>query len=236
MIRWAEQRLLIVAPHPDDELLGCGALISLVKRSGGQVFVLFVTVGDTRDYSAAGLSTMIEREREIEEVVKFCGIDGHHLALPGDEYHLKLDALPRQRLIGLIERDGPMSLAEVRPTVVAIPDLTSYNQDHRAVARAAVTALRPGPATDRHRPAVVLAYEEVADGWSAEAVPPRNFHVAVDPADLDHKIEGLRRYASQWRAHPHTRSEKALRALAAVRGVQCGADLAEAYHCLRFIA
>lgn len=235
MIEWADQRLLVIAPHPDDELLGCGALINRVKRSGGQVFVLFLTVGDTRDYSAAGHSTMGEREREIDDVVKLLGIDGHHLALPGEEYHLRLDALPRQRLIDVIERDGPLSIAEVRPTVVAIPDLTSYNQDHRAVADAAVTALRPGPADDRHQPAAVLMYEEVADGWSAEAVPPRDFHVAVDPVDLDRKIEGLRRYASQWRAHPHTRSEKALRALAAVRGVQCGADLAEAFHCLRFV-
>lgn len=235
MIDWANQRLLVVAPHPDDELLGCGALINLVKRSGGEVFVLFLTVGDTRDYSAAGLSTMSEREREIEDVVKFFGIDGHHLALPGDRHHLKLDALPRQRLIDLIERDGPLSIAEIRPSVVLIPEISSYNQDHRAAAHAAITALRPGPAADRHRPGAVLMYEEVPDGWSGEEVAPRDFFVPVEPVDLDQKIEGLRRYASQWRAHPHTRSEKALRALAAIRGVQCGTDLAEAFHCLRLV-
>jgi hypothetical protein len=77
-------------------------------------------------------------------------------------------------------------------------------------------------------------YEEVADGWSGETVSPRNFYVDIEPVDLDRKIEGLRRYTSQWRSHPHTRSEEALRALAAVRGAQSGTHLAEAFHCLRF--
>jgi LmbE family N-acetylglucosaminyl deacetylase len=233
MIDWGNQRLLVVAPHPDDELLGCGGVINRVKRSGGQVFVLFLTVGDTRDYTPAGLSTRGEREREIEDVAKFFDLDGHHLALPGDEFHLRLDHLPQQRLVDMLERDSPLSVAEVRPSVVLIPEITSYNQDHRAVARAAITALRPGAAAERHRPALVLGYEEVADGWSGETITPRDFYVAIEPIDLDQKMEGLRRYASQWRTHPHTRSEEALRALAAVRGVQCGERFAEAFHCLR---
>jgi LmbE family N-acetylglucosaminyl deacetylase len=236
MIDWESQRLLVVAPHPDDELLGCGGLINRVKRAGGQVFVLFLTVGDTRDYSVAGGSTEDEREREIEEVAKFFGLDGHHLTLPGAEFHLKLDRLPRQRLIDILERDAPLSIAEVRPSVVLIPEISSYNQDHRAVAHAAITALRPGPTAERHQPSMVLGYEEVADGWSGESVSPRDFYVSLDPIDLDQKIEGLRRYASQWRPHPHTRSEEALRALAAVRGGQCGERFAEAFHCLRLTA
>src|SRR5919197_1528921 len=152
MINWGDQRLLVVAPHPDDELLGCGGLINRVKRSGGQVYVHFLTVGDTRDYSQTGRSTRDEREREIEEVAKFFDLDGHHLALPGDEFHLKLDRLPRQRVVDIIERDSPLSIAEVRPSIVLIPEVTSYNQDHRAAAQAAITALRPGPAGDRHQP------------------------------------------------------------------------------------
>ncbi|MEV0398691.1 PIG-L family deacetylase [Actinoallomurus sp. NPDC050550] len=233
-IDWADQRLLVVAPHPDDELLGCGALMSRVKRAGGEVFVLFVTVGDTRDFSRTGRSTGVEREREVDDVAKYINLDGHHLALPGEEFHLRLDQLPQQRLVDLIERDGPLAVSEIRPSVVLIPELSSYNQDHRAVAAAAITALRPGPRRDRHQPDLILMYEEVADGWSGETVSPRNFHVVVEPVDLDRKIEGLRRYTSQWRTHPNTRSEEALRALAAIRGAQCGEPLAEAFHCLRW--
>jgi LmbE family N-acetylglucosaminyl deacetylase len=233
VVDWSGQRLLVVAPHPDDELLGCGGLINLVKRSGGQVFVLFVTVGDTRDLSSAGLSTGREREDEIQQVAKLFDLDGIDLALPGDEYHLRLDGLPQQRLIDLIERGSPLSVSQVRPSVVALPELSSYNQDHRSVAHAAITALRPGPAQERHQPALVMMYEEVADGWSGAAISPRNLYVGIEPADLDRKIEGLRCYASQWRTHPHTRSEEAIRALAAVRGVQCGRPLAEAFNCLR---
>lgn len=236
MIDWADQRLLVVAPHPDDELLGCGGLINRVKRSGGEVFVLFMTCGDTREYSPAGRSTARERQREIDEVTKFFDLDGHHLALPGERYHLRLDQVPQGRLVDVMERDSPLAISAIRPSVVLLPEITSYNQDHRAVAQAGITALRPGPGPDRHQPPLVLMYEEVADGWRAEPIPPRNFHVAIDPVDLDQKMEGLRCYASQWRSHPHTRSEEALRALAAVRGAQCGAPLAEAFHCLRCTA
>ena len=236
IIDWAKQRLLVIAPHPDDELLGCGGLINLVKRSGGQVFVLFLTVGDTKDFSDSGRSTGREREQEIEEVAKFFDLDGYHLALPGDDYHLRLDDLPRQRLLDLLERDNPLSVSKMRPSVVLLPEITSYNQDHKSAAHAAISALRPGPSGDRHQPAMVLMYEEVADGWSGEAIAPRNFYVGIEPIDLDQKMEGLRCYASQWREHPHTRSEEALRALAVVRGVQCGQPLAEAFNCLRFTA
>ena len=197
MIDWASQRLLVVAPHPDDELLGCGGLINLVKRSGGQVFVLFLTVGDTRDYSQAGQSTGSEREREIEEVAKFFDLDGYHIALPGSDYHLQLDHQPQQRLIDLLERDNPLCISEVRPSVVLLPEISSYNQDHKSAAYAGITALRPGPWGERHQPTMVLMYEEVADGWSGESISPRNFYVGIESIDLDRKIEGLRRYASQ---------------------------------------
>ena len=56
-VDWSRQRVLVLAPHPDDEVLGCGGLMSRVKDAGGEVYVHFLTVGDTADFSAAGLST-----------------------------------------------------------------------------------------------------------------------------------------------------------------------------------
>lgn len=237
-MNWSHHRLLIIAPHPDDEAIGCGGLISRVKHDGGQVFVLWMTIADIRDYSAAGLSTADQRRTEMAHAVAFWPLDGTHLALPGERYNLRLDTVPHTELVDLLERgDHHLTLTALEPTVVAIPDPNSYNQDHAAVGAAAVSALRPGPDTYRHQPDLVLAYEEVGDPWTGHATHPAvNFFVGLTATDLDRKIDGLRLHTSQWRPHPHTRSEEALRGLAAVRGAQSGTMFAEAFRCLRWRA
>lgn len=235
-VDWSEQRVLVVAPHPDDEVIGCGGLISRVKRAGGEVYVEFMTVGDTADFTAAGWSTAEERYMEIEQVVGHLKVDGYHIAFPGGQHHLRLDAGPRHELVTMLERDSPVSLTALAPTAVFVPHWTSYNQDHRTTAEAAITALRPGDAAVKPQPAIVAAYEQVADGWTAGPLAPPDLFVALDETDLDHKLEALSLYASQARDHPSTRSDLALRSLAVVRGAQSGTPLAEAFHCLRWRA
>ncbi len=233
---WSKHQLLVVAPHPDDEAIGCGGLINRVNRAGGQVFVLWMTIADIRDFSDAGLSTAEQRRREMAAAADFWPLAGWHLALPDPQYNLRLDTVPQGELIDLIERGNhPLSLADLRPTAVAIPDPASYNQDHAAAATAAVCALRPGPNKHRHQPDLVLGYEEIGDDWTGHVVAANpTFYVQLTAADLDRKIDGLRLHASQWRNHPHTRSEQALRGLASVRGAQSGYPWAEAYRCLRW--
>ncbi|MEV6071283.1 PIG-L deacetylase family protein [Nocardia sp. NPDC052001] len=235
LVDWSRQRVLIIAPHPDDEAIGCGGLISRVTHHGGQVFVLWGTIADIADFTATGHSTADQRRQEMAAAQAFWPLDGHHLALPGDHYNLHLDTIARADLIDLIERgDHPLALANLRPTVVAIPDPSSYNQDHAALGTAAISALRPGPDTYRPQPDLILIYEEVGDPWTAGApVITPEFFLALTDTDLDRKIAGLRLHQSQWRSQPHTRSEHALRGLAAVRGAQSGHQWAEAYHCIR---
>ncbi|GAB3206551.1 PIG-L deacetylase family protein [Marinactinospora thermotolerans] len=235
-IDWAKERILIFAPHPDDETLGCGGLMSKAKAAGAEVFVQFITVGDTADFSAAGLSTAEERFREIKEVADFYRWDDWNIAFPGDEYHLKLDRLPRFELANAIERHSPLAIAELRPSVVITPHWTSYNQDHRATAEAVHTALRPSDNRMRHHPRLVLAYEEAADQWRYEATTSPNLLVELTEEHLDDKITAMRLYGTQIHGHPHTRSELTLRSLAALRGMQSGVAFAEGYHTLRWLA
>lgn len=227
------QRLLILAPHPDDEVIGCGGLISRVKDAGGEVFVQFITVGDTADASAAGFSSGRERMEEIERVAEVLGYDGWELVFPGDR-HLRLDVVPQGELIEAIERSGTCSIGALRPTIVTFPDPCSYNQDHRAVAVAAVSALRPGDRDLRHQPSA-LVYEQVADGWTVETTGPPTVYVALDQQHLDAKLEAMDAYASQVREHPSTRSTEALAALARCRGAQAGTPLAEAFRGVRWV-
>ncbi|MFD5179382.1 PIG-L deacetylase family protein [Nocardia sp. NPDC058379] len=236
-VPWSEQRLLVVAPHPDDDVLGAGGLIARVKREGGSAHVLFVTAGDVADFSEVGTSTLDQKQREIAQAAAVLGLDSWHLALPGAAHNLRLDRLPRSVLVDLIERGShPLSFEHLKPTIVAVPEPTSYNQDHQAVAAAITTALRPGPDRWRHQPSLVLGYEEVPDSWTGSAVAPaaRDVFIELSDHDLGTKISAVRAHASQCREHPHTRSEPALRALATVRGAQAGFSAAEAFRCLRW--
>ncbi|GAA3729084.1 LmbE family N-acetylglucosaminyl deacetylase [Spinactinospora alkalitolerans] len=235
-IDWAHERVLIFAPHPDDETLGCGGLMSKAKAAGAEVYVQFITVGDTADLSPKGQSTVQERYGEIKEVADFFRWNDWQIAFPGDEFHLKLDRLARFELSNMIERHSPLSIAELEPTVVIAPHRTSYNQDHQATAEAVHTALRPSDNRLRHHPRLVLAYEEAADQWRYEAAASPNFLVELDEGHVDDKISAMRLYGTQIHEHPHTRSELTLRSLAALRGMQGGVAFAEGYHALRWLA
>ncbi|WP_017595219.1 PIG-L deacetylase family protein [Nocardiopsis potens] len=235
-IDWSQQRILVFAPHPDDETLGCGGLMHRAKAAGAEVYVQFLTVGDTADNSAKGFSTADERYAEIKEVADHFRWDGWHIAFPGDEYHLKLDALPRFEMSNVIERNSPLSIAELRPTVVIAPHRTSYNQDHQVTAEAVHTALRPSNTRLRHHPRLVLAYEEAADQWRYEAAPSPNLLVELGEEDMEAKLSAMRLYGTQIHEHPHTRSEQTLRSLAVLRGMQTGVALAEGFYAMRLLA
>ncbi|PKV79526.1 LmbE family N-acetylglucosaminyl deacetylase [Nocardia fluminea] len=237
-IDWGAQRALVIAPHPDDEVIGCGGLISRIKREGGQVHVLYAVVDDLIEYSKAGHSSTAQRLAEITRVAEFFPLDAWQPGLVGQGATLRLDTMAQTEIVDLLEGrpTHQMALPVLRPTVVLSPEITSYNQDHAAIARATLTALRPGPDASRWQPPLVLAYEEPADGWSGATVAAasRNFFVELTADDLDRKIAALKLHGSQWREHPHTRSEDALRGLAAVRGAQSGFAYAEAFACLRW--
>ena len=233
---WSQERILVFAPHPDDETLGCGGLMRKAKAAGAEVFVQFLTVGDTADQSPRGFSTAQERYTEIKKVADHFCWDDWHMALPGDKYHLRLDALPRVELNQLIERESPLSISNLRPTVVIAPHRTSYNQDHQVTAETVHTALRPSNTRLRHHPRLVLAYEEAADQWRAEPVEPPNLVVELEEEELEAKLHGMELYGSQSHEHPHTRSNPTLRSLAVLRGMQIGVAFGEGYHVLRWQA
>ena len=230
MFSFKDQRVLILAPHPDDEVLGCGGLIHRCKQEGGKVYVLFLTVGETRDFSAKGVSTASERIAEIEEVAAFLGYDGYRIAFPGNAYHLKLDALPQKTLIDAIERGPEISLQALEPTIVALPLPHDYNQDHRAACFAMMTATRPSPPKYRSLQRLVLQYELPSNTWtdqSAIAVP--NCFVELSQEDLDAKLQAFQCYKSQLKDPDVPLSVSGMATLAQMRGFNAGCRYAEGF-------
>lgn len=227
---------LVIAPHPDDEIFGCGGTIHRWKTAGSKVYVLYVTVGNTADFSVRGLSTAEQRMEETAQVAQLLDLDGYAVAFPGDSYHLRLDAMPQRDLVHAIERGGDVSLQALRPDVVLAPSITDYNQDHRAVGFATMTAVRPGPRQFKSFQPLVLTYELPYQQWNvADDLRTPGMFVTLPPASMAAKVRALELYGSQLKSPESPLSVHGVEVLAAYRGLQCGAAAAEAFQIKRFV-
>lgn len=228
------QRLLVVSVHPDDEVLGCGGLMKKVKDCGGEVYVLYVTVGPSPQYDHVFTYTEVATRRtEIEAVAAYLGFDGYDLALVGEEYHLNLNTVPQRQLVDLIEKDSPVAIARTRPTMVVLPAPHHYHQDHRAVFDAGFAACRPMPHDLKPFVPLVLFHEQPCYAWSPDRLSP-NFYVDITD-QLEAKVHSMELHASQLRTGLHFRTGDHLRRVAQVRGREVGVEAAEAYILHRFL-
>lgn len=228
----SKDKLLVISPHPDDEVIGCGGLIQKVKKAGGKVYIHFLTIGDTKDFSKKGLSTGFERKEEIEKVSDFLNYDDYDISYVGNEFQLKLDKLGRLALTNRIERESSVAIEKIKPTIVSFPSPDSYNQDHVVAAKATHAALR-NSSTEKYFVPNVFIYEEAADNWSLSPASAPNLYVTLSKDEFEIKIKALKLYSSQWRRFPSSRSERTLTALETLRGSGSNSEYAEAFHLVR---
>lgn len=214
-------RVLVVAPHPDDETLGPGGTIAALTQAGVTVDVLAITCGP------GDASDPRVRLREFDAACTVLGVRNRQLAWPSDD-PLHPVALRTSELVALIESgDGP-SLATTRPALLLVPAAECHHQDHLAVHRAALAAVRPGHRPGRPLPRIVAGYDGPEDqAWrAAGAARP----VVVDTSlVMEVKQKALRCYASQLREHPHPRSIAAIEALDRACGTGIGTSSAERF-------
>ena len=222
--------VLVVAAHPDDEVLGCGGTIARHADAGDQVQVLIVAEGATsrqeqRDRIQAGdeLSALAQAAQMAGSILGAAGVE--LLDLPDN----RLDSLDRLDLIKRLEE----RIDRHQPQVVYVHHAGDVNVDHRRLHEAVVTACRPIPGHPVQR---LLSFEVASSSeWqppgSAPAFQPNWF---VDISDQwQRKREALVAYASEMRPWPHARSLEALEHLARWRGAQVGVEAAEAFCLLR---
>lgn len=234
----AKQRLLVISPHADDETYGCAGTIARIESLGGEVYVILVSVADLAHYGAAAEgtpSTVVSHRTRLEEfdsVMRYLKVDDWEVLFTDPETHLALDALPRKRLIRLLESDARLSIDKLQPTMVMIPAV-SYNQDHEALFRAGLTATRPGAPGQKYTVPFVLTYDNTSLFWSGEA---SRFHpnVYIDVSEfLDIKISALRMHASQVRGALYHGSPEGLEICTRARGREASVEAAEGFCLLR---
>jgi len=218
--------VLVIAAHPDDEVLGCGGTLARLAAEGARVHILLMADGET-SRSSGGRQQMkrgaVAARKAAAEAA--CAIVGgtsvEVLQLPDN----RLDGLELLDVVRRIET----AIDQHRPTRVFTHHGGDVNIDHRIVHDAVIAACRPVPA----QPVKELRFFEVPSSteWrppgSAEPFNPNSFFDIT--ATIATKLKALEVYGAELRPFPHPRSLQAVTALAHWRGASVGVPAAEAF-------
>jgi LmbE family N-acetylglucosaminyl deacetylase len=222
------ERVLVVSPHADDEVLGCGGLLAAAADAGCTVQILYLAVDGMRHYGRAEPATYDDRVAEIERVSQLLNFS--YTIAHGDEGLIeRLDTLPRRDLVDLVQ----LELDRFRPHLLLLPSFADYDQDHTVAFASGFAAARPiGEQFGKWLVPHVLMYEMSKIQWAAEPLPRSAAYLDISPF-MERKLAALRAYATQHRPSPHIRSQESVMALATLRGAETGVRFAEAYGVLR---
>ncbi len=219
------ERLVVIAPHPDDEVLGAGGTIARLAEAGTEIVVVIVTRGMPPQFNADFVSQV---RSEAEAAHAKLGVSRTiFLDLPA----AALDQVPHAD----VNRSIAAVLRDFKPEAMLIPFVGDIHLDHQLIFLSSLVAARP---YEDGYPRFVLSYETLSEtNWNAPHVTPSflpNVYVDIS-ATLDTKIEAMRCYASQCLDHPHERSIETVRALATLRGSTVYLSAAEAFMLIRAV-
>lgn len=221
-----KKRIVVIAPHPDDETLGCGGTLFRHSKAGDSLFWVIGT--NSKGFKGFSDAQQTQREIQIKKVANCYKYEKvFQLGYPTTQ----LDKVP---LSDLVEKFGKI-FGEVKPHIVYLPFRGDVHSDHRQVYDACVSSLKWFRCPSPQR---ILAYEtlseteqQLSSNASFGGFAPNVF---VDiSSTYARKVAVLRFYKSEIGAFPFPRSIRALRALAEFRGTTAGFKLAEAFVLLR---
>jgi LmbE family N-acetylglucosaminyl deacetylase len=223
-------RIGVIAAHPDDEVLGCGATMARLALEH-EVHVALLGEGFA--------SRAVTRDSAVEAALKRLHEAAHQVASMLGVRSLTLASLPdnqfdRVALLDIV-RWVEGWLAEVRPTVVYTHHPGDLNVDHRLTFQALLTATRPVPGCTVRE---VYTFEAPSSTeWAFQRLEPAfRPNTFVDVSDtIELKIKALEAYAGEARPFPHPRSPDALRAASQRWGSVAGVPNAEAFELIRAV-
>ncbi len=218
--------ILVVAAHPDDEVLGCGGTIAKHIQASDRVHVVILAEGVT------ARSDVRDRHKQAHELSELAQAAHRAHKILGTT-SLELFDFPDNRLdsVDLLEviKKIETAIAQYKIDVVYTHHAGDVNIDHRRVHEAVIASCRPQP----HCTVKRVLFFEVAS--STEWQPPQSASYFMPQwfvnisGTLSYKLQALEAYAAEMRAFPHPRSLKALEYLARWRGASVGIDAAEAF-------
>ena len=217
--------ILVIAPHPDDEVLGCGGIIKKFSSQNLTVNVLIITRGKKGTYSDERIENV---RKEAREAHKLLGIKNTvFLDFPAPD----LDTIAISELSLAISNE----INKLKPDTIFIPHRGDIHHDHKAVFTASLVAARP---VNDYIVKRIYSYETLSETeWAApygdDAFIPDYFVNISD--EFSFKLEAMSCFKSQIRKFPNPRSLKAIESLAQFRGSTVGFNYAEAFMTIRVI-
>ncbi len=222
--RKKKNNILIIAAHPDDEILGCGGTIIKLKKDFN-IKVLFMTDG----VSARGKKSkeIIERKESCKKLFKKLGIsEPTFFDFPDNQ----MDSVPLLHIVKKIEH----ILKKIKPITIFTHYAECLNIDHQITCKSVLTACRP---LKNNTVKKILSFEVLSSTeWSKfknKGFEP-NYFIDISK-QMKKKISSMKHYRRELRKYPHSRSIKAIEALARFRGVSCGVKYAEGFYLNRLI-
>ncbi len=226
-----EGPVLVLASHPDDEVLGCGGTIARLAQDGVDVDIAILGEGVTSRYAdrdEADLEVVARLHDTSRRVGELLGARSVELfGLPDNRF----DTVPLLDVVKVIEE----LVERLRPATLFTQAGGDLNVDHAVLFRAALTATRPvaGHPVRRVYAYEVMSSTEWAFGQFELAFQPNLF---VDiAATLERKVEAMQLYESEARPFPHPRAPESLRAAARRWGSNAGVEAAEAFQLVRAV-
>jgi LmbE family N-acetylglucosaminyl deacetylase len=216
-------RTIVIAPHPDDEILGVGG--TLLRRKAEGASVAWVIVTSISVQSGWSLKKVSQRTDEINRIKELLGFDA---IFPFNFPPAQLDRIPISDLVAAISH----VFKTFEPEEVFLPHSSDVHSDHRIVFDAAASCTKwfRYPSIKR-----VLAYETLSEtdfGLGNNLGFRPNVFVDIEPY-LEKKLKAMDVYASELGVFPFPRSHEAIQALATLRGTASGFKVAEAFELLR---
>ena len=216
---------LVVAAHPDDEVLGAGATIHKLIKEGHNVAVaIMVSQAAARNDLSSTLAC------DEAEAMKVLGVEKtYHADFP----NIKMNTVPHLDLVKFIES----CIEDWRADAIITHHPSDTNIDHVQTSNAAQAAGRLFQRRENIPSLKEIIYMEVPSSteWSLDSSSSRftpNYFVEIGKEGVDVKVKALSAYKGVMRPYPHPRSKEALEGLAAFRGAQAGCNHAEAFECV----
>lgn len=210
-------RILVIAAHPDDELLGVGATLLKHIDQGDQLYVCIVTKAWSPKW---GSKYLAKKMNEQEKVDRFVGITKRYLC---GLKTVNLNALPMYKITDAINK----VVKAVKPAVIYTHYPFDMNKDHEMVFAATLAVTNPV----RSKCKVAIFETPSSTEWGSRAFKP-NLYVDVSNY-IEKKIKALSFYETEMQAPPHPRSMEGIRTLAQKRGFESGVKYAEAFQVIR---
>ena len=223
------QKILIIAAHPDDEVLGCGGTIAKYSEQGAETYCLFLGKGKASRFQRSEEIKELKEEQIIleKEAQRASEVLGFSEIFFEDFPDQKYDTVPLLDIVRAIERIKE----KVKPEIIFTHYIGDLNLDHQITLRTTLTASRP---LQGERVRKIYSFEiPSSTEWGESSFKPNVF---VDIKEtFDKKVEALKAYKSEVREYPHPRSPKGLEIIARRWGIAVGKELVEPFELIRKI-